>query len=291
MSVSRVTSRTMSNVAMRGLQSSLARTQDLQNQLSSGRRVNRPGDDPAAAAASMKLRSARTANQQYQRNVEDSTGRLNVADSALTQISERVLRAQELVLSANNGALGPESRSAIAQELNSIREEVIGLYNTRWLDRPVFGGTAAGSVALLPDGTYVGDDEPVLSRINADTVLRVDVSGIAAGADTLPDVIAAAADNVVNDPSNIGSSIEALAGSLNKVLEALGDVGARAGRLDTAKARLQSDELDFTSRISENEEADLPLTIMNLEAQKVGYQAALATAANILQTSLVDYLK
>lgn len=218
-------------------------------------------------------------------------GRLNVADSALTQISERIRRAQSLVLSANNGGLGPASMSAIAQELTSIREEVISLYNTRWLDRPVFGGTVAGDVALEPDGTYIGDDQPVFSRINADTVLRVDVSGVAAGADTLPDVLAAAIDNVLNDSSNIGASIEALSESLNKVLETLGDVGARAGRLETAQARLQSDELDFTSRISENEDADLPLTIMNLEAQKVGYQAALATAANILQTSLVDYLR
>src|SRR4051794_5491977 len=177
MSVTPVTSRTMSNTALRGLQSSLGRTQDLQNQLSSGRRVNRPADDPAATAASMKLRSERTANQQYQRNVEDSTGRLNMADSALTQISDRIRRAQELVLSANNGAIGSDSRAAIAQELSSISDEVVDLYNTRWLGRPVFGGTVAGDVAVQPDGTYLGNDLPVVSRINADTTIRVDVSG------------------------------------------------------------------------------------------------------------------
>ena len=153
MSISRVTGRTMSNTALRGLQSSLGRTQDLQNQLSSGRRVNRPADDPAAAAASMKLRTERAASVQYQRNVEDSTGRLNMADSALTQISDRIRRAQELVLSANNGAIGAESRAAIAQELSSITSEVVDLYNTRWLGRPVFGGTTAGDVAVQPDGT------------------------------------------------------------------------------------------------------------------------------------------
>jgi flagellar hook-associated protein 3 FlgL len=291
MSITRVTSRTMSNTALRGLQSSLGRTQDLQNQLSSGRRVNRPADDPAATATAMKLRSERTANQQYQRNVDDAKGRLNVADSSLTQLSERIRRAQELVLSANNGALGADSRSAIAAELRSIGEEVVGLYNTSWLGRPVFGGTVAGSVAVQPNGTYVGNDQQILSRINADTTLRVDVSGIAAGADTLPGVISAAANDVENNLGAIGTSIDALASSLNKVLQSLGDVGARAGRLETAQAKLTSDELDFTSRISENEDADLPETIMQLEAQKVGYQAALGTAAKILQTSLLDYLR
>src|SRR6187551_3488381 len=133
MSITRVTGRTMSNTALRGLQSSLGRTQDLQNQLSSGRRVNRPADDPAAAAAAMKLRTERAANVQYQRNVQDSTGRLNVADSALMQISDRIRRSQELVISANNAALGQSSRAAIAQELTAITDEVVGLYNTRWL--------------------------------------------------------------------------------------------------------------------------------------------------------------
>ena len=47
----------------------------------------------------------------------------------------------------------------------------------------------------------------------------------------------------------------------------------------------------FTSRISENEEIDLPLTIMNLESQKVAYQAALGAASKIMQSSLVDFLR
>jgi flagellar hook-associated protein 3 FlgL len=168
---------------------------------------------------------------------------------------------------------------------------VIGLYNTRWLDRPVFGGTTAGDIAVQADGTYVGDDQPVLSRVNADSTMRVDVPGRAAGADTLPGVIKAAADAVANNPSTITASIGALASSLDQVLQALGDVGARAGRLEKAQTQLFSDELDFTSRISQNEDADLPETIMHLEAQKVGYQAALGTAAKILQTSLLDYLR
>lgn len=291
MNVSRVTSRAMSNTALRGLQSSLNRTQDLQNQLSTGRRVNRPADDPAATAASMQLRSQRAANQQYQRNVTDSTGRLSVADSAMTQISDRIRRAQALVTQANNGSLGDASRAAIGQELNSIAAEVIDLYNTKWLGRPVFGGTVAGSIAVQPDGTYIGDENPVLSRVNADTVMRVDVSGTAAGADFVPGAITAAAAAVVANGSTATTSLTDLQTGLDRVLQALGDVGARAQRLDTAQNKLTGEELDFTSRISENEDADLPETILNLESQKVGYQAALATAANILQTSLVDYLR
>ena len=59
----------------------------------------------------------------------------------------------------------------------------------------------------------------------------------------------------------------------------------------STKNNLDNEQLDFTSRISENEDIDMPKTIMDLEAQKVGYQAALGAASKVLQVSLLDFLK
>jgi flagellar hook-associated protein 3 FlgL len=75
------------------------------------------------------------------------------------------------------------------------------------------------------------------------------------------------------------------------VLSALGDVGARSARLETTKANLDTETLDFTARISENEDVDLPKSIMELSAQQAGYEAALGAAAKILQVSLMDFLR
>ena len=291
MAVSRVTQSSISAIALRGLQGSLTRVQELQQQLSSGKRVSQPSDDPSATAAAMKLRAQRRGDEQYLRNIDDATGRLNVADDALTEISERVRRARDLVTSAGDGATSTEGLSAIGVELTNIRKDVIDLYNTRWLGRPVFGGTVQGGAAIDATGTYVGNDADVQTRISADSTINVAVKGTTAGADTLPALIGQIATDVVTDPTTVGANLDALDAQLQKVLTSLGDVGARESRLDTTKANVDSQRLDFTSRISENEDVDLPQAIMNLQSQQVAYQSALGAASKVLQVSLLDFLK
>lgn len=291
MTISRVTHRSMSDVSLRGLQGALTRTQRLQNELSSGKRVSTPGDDPSAAGTSMKLRSQRRANEQYLRNIDDASGRLNVTDDALTQVSDRIRRARDLVASAGNGTINPQGLAAIGAEITAIRGEVVDLYNTRWLDRPVFGGTVPGSVAIDSTGTYIGDGVPIQARISRDAVIRVDTSGAAAGANTLPDLLTQAAADVTANPSGLGADLTALDTELGKVLQTLGDVGARAARIDNAKTNIDAERLTFTARISENEDVDLPATIMQLQSQQVAYQTALGAAAKVLQVSLMDFLR
>ena len=75
------------------------------------------------------------------------------------------------------------------------------------------------------------------------------------------------------------------------MLQALGDVGARTARIEATRTNVDTQRLDLTARISENEDVDLPATIMNLQSQQVAYQSALGASAKILQTSLLDYLR
>jgi flagellar hook-associated protein 3 FlgL len=292
MSISRVTQRGVSDAALRGLQSSLARTQKLQNELSSGKRVSAPSDDPAAASSSMALRSQRRGDEQYLRNADNAAGRLNMADNALTQLSDRIRRVRDLLIQSGDGALGNNDRQAIAAEINAVKGEIKDLYNTKWLNRPVFGGTNPSDMAVDPDtGVYVGNDAPIVTRISREATIRTDVKGTDVAADSLPALLDQISANITGNLSAMSADLGALDGARDKILQTLGDVGARAARVDATKNTVDSERLDFTSRISENEEIDLPLTIMNLESQKVAYQAALGAASKIMQTSLVDFLR
>jgi flagellar hook-associated protein 3 FlgL len=288
----RVTTRSMSAATMRGLETNLTRAQKLQNQLSSGREVQRPSDDPAATVSSMKLRSQRRADEQYLRNIDDARGRLSLADDAMTSLSAQIRRAQELMVSARDAAISAGSRAAIGAELTEIRKGVIDTYNARWIDRPVFGGTAPGSVAIdATTGTYVGDDAEVIARVSRDVTMRIDVKGTDAAADVLPDLLAKAAGDVVNDLDAVAGDQDELEAVLAKVLKTLGDIGARAAQLETTEQSVDNERLDFTARISENEDVDLPLAIMNMQSAQIAYQASLGAAAKIMQTSLMDFLR
>jgi flagellar hook-associated protein 3 FlgL len=292
MGMGRITQSTMAATALRGLQISLGRVQDLQNQLSSGKRVNMPSDDPAATAAAMTFRSQRAANEQYLRNADIATARLNVTDNALTQLSAQLNSIRDTVLQSQNGAIGGASLQALSQQVLASRQDVVDLYNTRYLDRPVFAGTAQGTVAVDDTGAYVGDDGDVVVRISGDSTVRTDVKGTAAAADTVPGLLTQlAADVAAGNTSGVQSGLDALDGALSKVQQALGDVGARENRVDTTRSLVDSARLDLTSKISDNEDVDLPETIMNLQSQQVAYQSALGAAAKITQVSLVDFLK
>jgi flagellar hook-associated protein 3 FlgL len=291
MTVTRITQRSIADTTMRGLQGNLARLQRLQEQLSSGRRIDRPSDDPSGTASAMTFRSQRVAAEQHLNNIDQAVGRLDVTDEALVTISSRLRAARENMVASRSGALNTEARLALSAQVSAIRSEVVDTYNTRYLDRPVFGGTSPGSVAVDPStGQYLGNDAPVETRISRDATVRVDVAGTAVAADTVPDLLARIAGNI-SGGGVTAADYDELDAALSKVVQALGDVGARGARIERTKAAVDSARLDLTSRISENEEIDLPETIMHLQSQQVAYQAALGAAAKIQQTSLADFLR
>jgi flagellar hook-associated protein 3 FlgL len=287
----RVTQGLISSATLRGLQSSLGRVQDIQAQLSSGKRIAVPSDDPSGTASAMTYRSKQAADQQYLRNIDQVSARLNVSDSTMVSINDRLRSVRELLVQANNGALSAESRSALAAQAGSLKGEIVDLYNTTYLGRPVFGGTVPGQVAVDPTGTYIGNDQPITTRISSDATIRIDVKGTDVAADTVPALL----DRIITDLGSTapvpGVDLDDLDAASSKVLQSLGDVGARSARIDATKANVDSQRLDLTARISENEDVDLPATIMNLQSQQVAYQSALGASAKILQTSLLDYLR
>lgn len=288
--IGRITNKAISTSTLRGLQASLARTADLQNELSSGKRISRPSDDPSGTASALTFRAQRSAAEQHLRNIDGAQGRLSTTDSALTDLSARLNKVRELMVSSQSGALSTEGRAALSAEVTAIRSNVVDIYNTRYLDRPIFGGTVAGDVAIDPVGTYVGDDADVTVRISRDAEVRVDVKGTAVAADSAPALLDAIATEMTSGGVT-QASFDALDAARSKVLQALGDVGARGSRVEAAKTQVDSLRLDLQGRISESEDIDLPETIMNLSAQQVAYQSALGAASKVLQTSLVDFLK
>ncbi|HYY11695.1 MAG TPA: flagellar hook-associated protein FlgL [Kineosporiaceae bacterium] len=287
----RVTQQSISSSTLRGLQSALGRVQDLQAQLSSGKRIAVPSDDPSGTASAMTFRSQQRADEQYLRNIDQVSARLGVTDTALTQLSDRLRAVRELLVQAGNAGLGADSRAALSSSAKALKSEIVDLYNTTYLDRPIFGGTVQGTQALDATGAYIGDERPVVSRISRDATVRVDVAGTDAAADTVPALL----DRIITDLDSTNAipsaDFDDLDGARRKVMQTLGDVGARAARVDSTRTNVDAHRLDLVARVSENEDVDLPATIMNLQAQQVAYQSALGASAKILQTSLVDFLK
>jgi len=109
-------------------QVSLAKVQE---QISSGRKILKPADDPTNSARLMELHKQLVMNDQYGRNITLANGRLAAEEGALQEGGNILQRARELTINAKNAALTVENRQAIALEINQLRQQLQDIANTR----------------------------------------------------------------------------------------------------------------------------------------------------------------
>jgi flagellar hook-associated protein 3 FlgL len=277
------------------LQGNLSRLAELQEQLSSGRRLNRPSDSPTDTAQAMRLRGSLSSLEQYSRNAADGASRLGLADQALTTSTELIAHARDLGVQGNSGSASPASRSALAAEIDQVRASLLDQANTTYLSRPVFGGVANGDKAYDDTGAYVGVPGEVTRRVGDDARVRVDVDGRAVFGDGATSVFAELDDlsNALRagDTAAIGAGLQKLADRINTVGTAHADLGAAQNRVERAQDQIQDSQLGLTASLTDIENIDLPRTMIDLNMQEVAYQAALTATARVVQPSLVDFLR
>jgi flagellar hook-associated protein 3 FlgL len=294
--VIRVTERSLSHNAMRGLQANQNRLSQTESQLTSGKQISRPSDSPTGTMTAMLLRSDMHTQDQYARNGQDGVNWLNTIDSALGAATDQTQRVRDLMIQGMSaGAGGSDSaRSGIATEIDQIRQSVIGVANTRYIDRPVFGGTTNGGAAYDASGSYVGDGGIVSRTVAEGTKVRVDSAGedvFGSGDTQLFKVLSDVSDHLLNDPSQLSNDLDRLDTALKGMQTAQASVGARSNRVQTLQQTANDRQIDLQGQLSEVEDIDLPKTITDMTLQQTAYQAALGATAKVIQPSLMDFLR
>ncbi|MCZ2825094.1 MULTISPECIES: flagellar hook-associated protein FlgL [unclassified Modestobacter] len=302
----RITQRSLAVTALQGLNRNQEAISKLQAQLTSGKTINKPSDDPTGTNAAMQTRQELAGAAQYARNINDGIGLLDATDSALQNMIKQVQSVRaKTVAGLNDGALSGPSRAAYQTEVAGIRESLLGLANTTVQGVPVFGGVTSGSTAYdVTTGAYQGFGGttvppmpvvPVNRQVSDADTIRVDLTGPEAFGDPatgdLFSVVQSIATDLVDDPAALAGHLDDLDAVLNRMLTAAADIGTRTNRIETAQQVNKDLQLSLTSRSSVIENVDLPKTIMNLQMQQVGYEAALGATAKAIQPTLLDFLR
>jgi len=296
MTAFRVTERSIATNVLVGLQGNLSRLGDIQQRLSSGKQISKPSDSPTGTVAAMQYRGDLATAKQYSRNADDGLGWLGTADSTLTNVMGQVQRARELVLEGmSNGAGGsPDARAAIATEVDQLHDATVGLANTRYGDRPIFGGTTTGSAAYDPTGSYLGDAGVVQRSVGDNVKVQVATPGTAVfgtGSNQLFKIMSDIASDLRTNPSALSGDLDRLDAATTTLKTVQSSVGARYNQV-TQMQQFANDKIDsLTSQLSDVEDIDLPQTISDMQMQQVAYQAALAAGAKVVQPSLIDFLR
>jgi flagellar hook-associated protein 3 FlgL len=292
--MTRITQRLLTSSTLANLQGSLGRTEKLQERLSTGKVLNRPSDSPTGLVTAMQTRASLARTETHLRNADNAMGWVNTADSALQGASSMLRRVRELAVLGQNGSIDATGREAIAMEVDAISASLVQVANTSFAGRSVFAGNAAGR-AYDASGAYLGDDGAVERTVADGQAVRINVTGpeaFGAGPDSVFAVLAALSDDLRNNPSAITSdNLPPLDASINRVLTALGSLGARGNQIEGIRDRGVMQKLNLETRLSEAESTDMTETIMELQMQEVAYQAALGATARVLQPSLLDFLR
>ncbi len=310
----RITQRAVAQTSLLGLNQNLDRMGKLQQQLTSGRLLNAPSDSPTGTNKAMQVRQNTAAVTQQARNISDGKGWLESADTALNTILTQVRKVRDLTVQGlNTGSMQGNSATAISTEVKQLRESLLGLANTAINGRPVFGGATSGTQAYDPaSGAFVGVGGtglvggvatdltvPQYRRVSDSEVIRIDITGTEAFGDPqdgrdLFALVGEIADHVLSagtDPSALQTDLADLDTAVTRLLTAAADIGARSARMASAEAVNTDLQLTLKAQLSDVEDIDLPKTIMELNMQRTGYEAALGATAKAIQPSLMDFLR
>ena len=162
-------------------QEALSKTQA---QLSSGKRINLPSDDPTGMARLLDIKSGIDQLDQFSRNSDFANSALALEESVLSQVNTSLLRVRELILQANNATNTTSDRTSIAEEINQRLQEITSLANSRdAAGNYLFAGNRTDLVPFnLANGSvsYTGDQGERSLQIGANTKIRINDSGDAA---------------------------------------------------------------------------------------------------------------
>ena len=292
--IGRITHQTIQLSTLRNLQTNLDAMARLQGQMSSGKKIQVPSDDPAVTGSLMHLRSTQRQLDQYSRNAADGDSWLTTVDSALSSSLASMRRVRDLVVQSGNGGLGPSSREALAAELDGLRDDLLSQANTTYLGRTVFAGTSGAGVAF--DAAYAWSGSPTATverQIGPSTTVRVDADGAQVygqGADS----VFALVDRLAADLRagiDVTDRLDAIDARMDAMLTSIASTGSRQRVLQSVAAELTGQALTVKTQVAGAEDIDLAEVIMNLQLQEVAYQGALGAGARVLQPSLLDFLR
>jgi flagellar hook-associated protein 3 FlgL len=278
-----------------------------QRKMSSGKEITKPSDDPFGTTRAVTGRRDLEEIQQLQKNVDDALAWQGVTEVALARLTDVVQRARELLVQGASDSNGPNERASIAKEIDQLIETAKTEANGAYAGRYIFAGTATTTRPYNVGGAdaYAGDAGNIVRTIGPGVSLPVNVRGadflggdpLVAQPDgllltTLRDIATHLRGGTAADNDALRTTdIQALDRNLDNLTSIRATVGATTNRLETAVLRLRELEESSTNNLSKVEDADMAKTLTDFSLQQAVYQSALKTGANIVQNSLLDFLR
>jgi flagellar hook-associated protein 3 FlgL len=270
-----------------------------QQQVSSGKRTQRPSDDPMGTERAIQDTAALGAIDSFSQASGAASARLSLLDGALSSMTDILTDALATATGGHGSTLSQITRDTASVKLQGLRDALAGTMNTTAQGVYVFGGSEALNQPYTNTGgvwVYSGDSSGVTvdTSPNRQVALSLDGQAIAKGSDAT-DVFAvldslATAVAAGNDAA-VTTGIDALGRAFTRVLKAQTQVGTDESSLADGQAQLASLRLAATQRLSGHQDVNMAQAITQMSRAQTAYQAALSAVGTASKSSLLDYMR
>lgn len=305
----RISTSMLFGTGTKGLQSLQSDLYKLQNQMSTGRRVLTPSDDPISAWEALQVSQSKSVNKQYLDNQGDAKAKLAYMEGNMSSVSDALIRVRELSAGAVNTTA--EQRALLVPELKGILDNVLTLANAKdGTGNYIYSGNKSATTpfALTSTGaTYAGDQGQQALRVSASNVMTLghngfevfmqvrDGQGSPAGGgifDALQGVI-----NILDPSSGVPFSEAALTqfndqidNSIGHMANMIASVGTRLNTLDALSDANSDSALLYEMRLSDLQDLDYTAAISDFSRIQTQLEAAQITFKQTSQLSLFNIL-
>lgn len=303
--IGRVTTQMTASNLLANINQSMDRLDTTQQELSTGKKINQPSDNPYGTSLALQLNNQLANLDSYSNNVTDGTGWAQSANASLSDVTDSVQRVRELVVQASNGTLTQADMQADAAEVNQLIDQIKQDANTQYNGQYIFSG-AATTTAPYQTGSndaYAGDTGQVTRQIGPNTSLSVNAdlssvlgtgqttAGQPAGDGKLLNTLRNIADAMQSGNSGaLSPSLSALDTNLGSLTGLAANMGATTDRLQMAASRIQSLQASDSQSLSDVQDADMAKTEVDFSTEQAALTAALQAGAHIVQQSLMNFL-
>jgi len=278
-----------------------AQEQNAIQELATGRRVNVPSDDPAAAAADVQNQALQSQVDQYLNNTNGLEGMLQTADSTLSSVVTALNQAISLGVQGSNGGLSSSNLQEIAQQVQGIQTQVVQFANASYQGSYMFAGTANQSPPFTLDATqpsgvrYNGNTGVNDVEIAQGRSIQTNLPGSqifqGAGGDVMGSLQQLVTALQSGNTSSIGAATTQLGTALNYVSQQRVFYGSAVSQLNANQSFLQQEQVSLQTQDTSLVGADMATAATDLSRSQTAQNATLAALAQIIPQSLLNYLK
>jgi len=283
-----------------GLQQSQTTLNQALEQISTGKSVNAPSDNPAAASE-MVQNTIETANvDQYTQNVTAVLSKVQASDSALSSVVSSLTQAISLGTEGANSTNSAANQQAIASQVQGILSSVVSLANTSYQGAYLFGGTANSQPPYTADSssptgyTYNGNSDQNSVAIGDSTNVQVNLPGSQIFSNSTTNVLGSLSALVTALQSGNSSAISTATTGVTTALNYVGQqrvfYANAESQLNSQETYLQQETVNLSSQQTSLIGVDMAQAATTLSQAETDNSAALAAAAKVLPTTLLNYL-